>query len=54
MINERSIFRDFILKFTVVYADRFGATQAQFEPIFEAIADKIRTIEPSFKKKLVY
>ena len=52
--RSKMFIHSFISKFTVVYADRFVPTQAQFEPIFEAIANKIRTIEPSFKKKLVY
>lgn len=52
--RSKMFIHSFISKFTEVYADRFVALKPRFEPIYEAIAENIRTVEPSFRKKLVY
>jgi hypothetical protein len=44
----------FITKFMVVYAPRFEHLKPKFEPQFDTILNKIRVIEPSFKKKWSY
>ena len=52
--RSKMFIHSFISKFTEVYADRFIVLKPRFEPIYETIAAKIRTVEPSFRKKLVY
>ncbi len=44
----------FISKFIDVYADRFVGVKSKFDPLFETILREIKTIDPSFKKKLMY
>ena len=44
----------FISKFIEVYADRFMGVKSKFDPLFDAVLMRIKTIEPSFRKKLFY
>ncbi len=44
----------FISKFVEVYADRFVGVKMEFDPFYDAVFKKIKAIEPSFRKILIY
>ncbi len=44
----------FISKFVEVYADRFISVKTQFDPLYDAVFRNIKTLEPSFRKILMY
>ena len=52
--RSKMFIHSFISKFTEVYTERFATLKPLFEPIYETVTTNIRTIEPSFRKKLAY
>ena len=44
----------FISKFVEVYTDRFVGVKAQFDPLYDLVFNQIKSIDPSFRKILLY